>query len=99
MLNVIFPYFPYLYLQENYWNIPGWLQEHRAEWPLIQLQRKKTRPLLLNCIFYTICCARVRAFFELFRRFLLREKIDECRRELPTPWRDPAYLRVHIYVC
>jgi hypothetical protein len=42
-------------------------------------------------------------FFAFSRRFPLREKIDECRRELPTPWRDlrvqhciPVYLRVQI---
>jgi hypothetical protein len=35
------------------------------------------------------------SFFVFPRRFLLREKINECRRELPTPWRD---LRVHTSI-
>jgi hypothetical protein len=35
LLNVIFPIslISLLNLQENYWKIPGWPQEPRAEWP------------------------------------------------------------------
>ncbi len=49
--------------------------------------KSETRALTKGDAFLFIFVPPVYGLFEFPRHFLLRKKIDECRRELPTPWR------------
>jgi hypothetical protein len=45
MLISLFPLFPIIFT-ENYWKIPGWPQEHQAEWPENLAAEKNSAPFV-----------------------------------------------------